>query len=62
MLLLRLHIRTHTHTHTHIHTHTWRVKGFFIVLEVYIDVHMRSTTADAADELRLLLIKTVYMC
>jgi len=50
------------YTHTHTYTHTWHVKGFSIVLDVYIDIHKRSATAIVADELCLLLIKTVYMC
>src|SRR6218665_193970 len=63
-----VHIRTHTHTyiHTHTHTHTHRAcQGFFHCIGsdwVYLDIHKRSATAVVADELCLLLIKTVYMC
>ena len=58
-----IHTYTRTHTYTYIHIHTHGVsRVFFIVLEVYIDIHRRSTTAAASDELRLLLIKTVLKC
>jgi len=58
--------RTHTHTHTHIHTHTHMAcQGFFHCIGsdcIYLDIHKRSATAVVADELCLLLIKTVLKC
>src|SRR6218665_734905 len=59
-----VHIRIHTHTYIHTHTHTHMAcQGFFhCILDVYLDIHKRAATAVVADELCLLLIKTVYMC
>ena len=69
MLLLgytHTYAHTHTHIHTHTHTHTYMAcQGFFHCIGsdwVYLDIHKRSATAVVADELCLLLIKTVYMC
>src|SRR6218665_3733483 len=72
MLLLRLHTHTYTHTHTHIHTHTYThthihthmaCQGFFHCIgSIHGHTRRRSATGAAADELRLLLIKTVLKC